>query len=672
MYKALIMAGTVLLIDGGASAQGPRSASESYVLYKIGQATTDVLAAISATAAPVISVNNETGRVTTATVAQGAKADTALQPGATNGFVTATITNGLLSAESDVTALAAISALQPRDWYSSDGTRWLIHDNGVQREYSRTVVTNWFANTPSGVRYGELPDDVEILASGTYPAPMVPAPLTDFSDTVFQGHTLSWNGGTPYWHGSTFHSRTTLYGGEIEFLLEPDAPLYQGTLRFWTSIYYVTNLLAERYALSSPTQFVGRAEFASAQTNYVDWSAFYRTNSIVAGLAEQASLDVFSLDAILNNSYYTRAETTNQASVIALAKAAAATNWVPGTLIGVITNSMGSTTGALYRATGGGTNTYFFSQASTPSYNSAWQRPSNWPVASGYTVDSWLIPETNWVKIVTQASACESIFFLRGAGGNYQVDWYGDGSAVSNYANNTLARYSYPTNYWGKLIAYKAGYANGLSVESVSNFRNYSSDAVQDDKTAELLELIMSSTNRNMGVSLFQGCYNLKHVITHSPYIAGNTFYGPDGIEKCEAPYALQFGSSAFYNNIALREVYCPLITNVQASCFASSYIFDGVFMPGCQYLGNQAFYGCQRLKTLSPMPNLRAVGTEVFRNCNLDKATISNFVANLPTVTPYQNIDFRDNPGVTEAKAWYFSGSVSNTLDARGWKVTF
>lgn len=314
------------------------------------------------------------------------------------------------------------------------------------------------------------------------------------------------------------------------------------------------------------------------------------------------------------------------------------------------------------------------SQPASPVCTNVWTRPTCWPVGSGYTVDTWTTPETNLLKWVTLGSSSETIKLQTGSAAPFFVDWYADGVHVSNYANLAVATFSYPDNMRDRYIPVKAGYTNGAMPSLYfASVNLYATNAVFDSKFTKTVEVIFSATNSVTGGSILQSFYELEHARSDCAALAGNTFYADPLLKKVDIPLCKLINASALYNCQGLREVYAPAVTSVLASAMQACYSLRGIDMPLCQNLGNSAFKDCRRMSSLTPMPNLTTVGTEVFRNCNLQYAVITNFVLRLGTSSAaYQTLDFRDNPGTPELMSWYVSGTVSNDLASLGWNIKF
>lgn len=136
-------------------------------------------------------------------------------------------------------------------------------------------------------------------------------------------------------------------------------------------------------------------------------------------------------------------------------------------------------------------------------------------------------------------------------------------------------------------------------------------------------------------------------------------------------PAATSLDNDALRYNYALETFAASNVTAIGANALSSCTTLRSVDLPALGSVGAGAFYLCQNLSAAGPFTNwLSTVGATCFNNCNLPYAAITNIALNLPARADMQTINMLVNPGSAAAKAWYFSGSVSNDLHSRNWKL--
>ncbi len=340
-------------------------------------------------------------------------------------------------------------------------------------------------------------------------------------------------------------------------------------------------------------------------------------------------------------------------------------NAVSSYLSSTFTNATGVTTAQVWRV-GGGTVTNFFSSV-TYTDSLEWTRPLNWPVGLGYTAETWTTPETNMLKMVFIGDIC-TVFRVVGA--SYSVDWYGDGSVVSNYSSLQSAQYSYPATYLGKFIAIKA-VATSPPI-GIQGFGYGVSTLIPNGKFSTVREVIapISLLSQNIAIN---NASELKYV--HCGNSKTLSLVGSSSTKKIIGPDIKILADSAMYMNTTIDSITFPSVTNAYNYAFYCCFENKNLDIPNMETIGSYFCYGSSALSIITPMPNLKSVGLDAFSLCNLSFTSITNFILNLTnnvSANP-QTINFRCNPGITDGMIWYTNGapsSASNALSAKGWFI--
>jgi len=479
----------------------------------------------------------------------------------------------------------------------------------------------------------------------------------------------------------------------------------------WPSFdYSITNGLATSAALSAATNgLVGASALAAATNGLV-------TAGITNGLASVAFVTSqgFVTAAVTNGlgsggvgaSVTNGLASTNYVNdTVALMQAITpgqVTNLVNGLVAGavgitpeVMTNATshliqsfadasGFTTQQIWRA-GGGTVTNFFSRAGATGgtdsvYVDGFLRPAKWPVAAGYTVESWRAGESNVLKMVVMADEWEGVV-IDTAGVSYSVDWNGDGVADNSWSDNTLATNVYAPADIGKLFAVTIAVTGSASivsakfgVDSDAKFPNLYT-AIPGAKQNGPLELI---TPLGMNMTAY-ALYGTKRLFSLSmpgaDTVPASLCTGCSSLLHVSCPDIKTIGGSAFQNCSKLESFTATNLTAIaSASAFENCLSMRSFTAPKLGSIGVAAFINCWSLTDFSPLPLWTSVADNTFSQSNLSAQTITNLLAALPYRADLKTISFSYTPGAAEARKWYGTGegSPSNTLIGLNWKATF
>lgn len=328
--------------------------------------------------------------------------------------------------------------------------------------------------------------------------------------------------------------------------------------------------------------------------------------------------------------------------------------------------------------------------------NQKWERPSYWPIGTGYTVNAWLTPENKKIKMVIK---CDGLEAVNGSAVRGFVDWYADGSNISNF-NASLASYTnsfvYPPSDIGKYIPVTITITNTTTITLAWN-KDINPMIGYGDRNSSIVELIYPS-NVNFNVA-----YNIEpmYVIGNSSFagtVAYNNIGWLTGFEHYNGIYnAYSFmgsygkgmevitftnatvavgpylGFGIFNGCTWTKEIYLPNITNTypsdSVSPVASCTRLIKVSWPRMRWLAsNSIFKSLPNFSDPGQMPLLEKVGTELFYNSNLSFNAMTNFALGLTidvSANP-QTIDFRLNPGSAAFATWYTGGG--SALIKPGW----
>lgn len=152
--------------------------------------------------------------------------------------------------------------------------------------------------------------------------------------------------------------------------------------------------------------------------------------------------------------------------------------------------------------------------------------------------------------------------------------------------------------------------------------------------------------------SIFYGCTNLSSVVLHEDTALGSSSFANTALTEIDF-YGSSIPQGAFMNMSSLERItihndltsiganafrYCSKLTevNILGSCksignsaFGSCASLTSFTIPkGVETLGSTVFEGCARLEevSVSPESNVKEVGNNLFRNCNvLKKVTVEN-----------------------------------------------
>lgn len=345
-------------------------------------------------------------------------------------------------------------------------------------------------------------------------------------------------------------------------------------------------------------------------------------------------------------------------------------------------------------------------------YSPSWSRPSYWPIGLGYTVTSWVIPETNILKWVTTANESEGIQITVSNSGRFYVDWYGDGTVVSNYSSTTVATFTYPTSIYGQYISPKAYTLGTTNITSVT-FSSSDVTTTFDGKVAECIEVIMP-LGAATTLSIPFGYYITSLIDWTTTDFPANFLQGSPSLTYIEAPNKYRLVTSvllqspfkfARFDNVrelginALGQsrcraiVYIPLLTNILSGAYAGQgneivdlpYLKKNVGTVSSSFtrevrvtnLVSSAGFGYSfRLSKINTMPNLTTItdGTAFFYRDNIPFVEITNWVLNLPNASEPATINYQQNPGSLAFGNWYTNGvsgsTPSNNLATKGWYI--
>lgn len=290
-----------------------------------------------------------------------------------------------------------------------------------------------------------------------------------------------------------------------------------------------------------------------------------------------------------------------------------------------------------------------------------WSRPSSWPVASGYTTTTWQQPENNVVKMTVLADSTEGFIVSCSLSGRFYVDWYGDGSVVSNYATGSTAVYGYPSNVVKTFInqkVYTLGATNITALNIYQAFGNQTSSS-QDSAFKGTVEIIGSSNITSIGTSYFDYCNLLESVsFVNVSNVQQYAFRYCPNLRSAYLPVVTNFDNNAFrYTRVQYPNF--PKLISARDYAFADTDI-DSFIAPNLISLGQYAFEN-STLKSVN-LPSLTTFsGSYTFNRCMYLKTAVfpsANFV-NVQTFNLCQNLESASFDNVTNIMTSAFASCI-------------
>ena len=206
-----------------------------------------------------------------------------------------------------------------------------------------------------------------------------------------------------------------------------------------------------------------------------------------------------------------------------------------------------------------------------------------------------------------------------------------------------------------------------------------------------IFELILPECVEYIGLNAFEECYSLQSVsMPGVTYVAHNAFRNCTSLNQVTQTYRLEgIGENAFENCTSLSCFeYAPQLRNIGSSAFFKAGLSEFIMPDSVTNIGQNAFYGCDRLYSLRLSKNLEKIPYGAFADCtSLQSVHIPGSVTNiegdafsycssLTTVVMYpgvicieqraftdcdalQDIHFPESIGAIENGAFYDSNNI-------------
>lgn len=155
------------------------------------------------------------------------------------------------------------------------------------------------------------------------------------------------------------------------------------------------------------------------------------------------------------------------------------------------------------------------------------------------------------------------------------------------------------------------GTLTSYSNPTITKIRNYVF------QNSSWLESIDFQSCEVVGAGSFSDCVNLKEInLPRCTFVAPGAFSGCDSLKSFSLPECVELDVGAFKAcySTDLIDATLPVCETIGERAFSGSYL-KTINAPECLKIGDEAFYGCERLKTIQ-VDKCETVGEWSFKEC--------------------------------------------------------